>query len=252
MRLLKDLRDWLALRRHLQRPWSFVRTRTRDLPGPWCDVFLRDGGTLRLRTDTDDRQVFNDVFARDEYGVTGLADLDTVIDVGAHVGAFSVRVATIARRVLSYEPFPASHDLLVENTRRFPHVTVFRQAVAGRRAAAPLFIGNDPCNNSLVRGLAGDSTITVDAVTLADVFEQHRVDRCDLLKLDVEGAEYDILQGATDDVLRRVRRIVLEYHPVEGASAERLAGHLSHSGFRVRLRPRRRRQGKGVLFGVRG
>jgi len=57
--------------------------------------------------------------------------------------------------------------------------------------------------------------IRVHAVTLADVLAQQALDRVDLLKLDCEGAEYEILMNATEETLAKVQRIVMEYHNVD-------------------------------------
>ena len=59
-------------------------------------------------------------------------------------------------------------------------------------------------------------TMTLDSV-LRD-FES-----VDLLKMDIEGGEYEVLYGSAPETLRKIRRITLEYHPDEGSPAELLA-----------------------------
>src|SRR5712692_3199383 len=97
-----DISDYFILRRYIRRPGDFIRLRKSGKP--FLDVTLREGGIFRLRP--QDWHVFYGVFARDEYRLNGSAEnsYDTVIDIGGHVGTFSVRVAPYARRVLSYEP----------------------------------------------------------------------------------------------------------------------------------------------------
>jgi hypothetical protein len=64
------------------------------------------------------------------------------------------------------------------------------------------------------------------------------VDRCDLMKVDIEGAEYDVFMAA-DDVLRRgiLRHVALEIHPSilanRGLSADTLHAHMIESGYRL-------------------
>jgi len=53
----------------------------------------------------------------------------------------------------------------------------------------------------------------MQACTLRDVFEQNQMERCDILKMDVEGAEFGILYGAGDDLLKRIAAIYVECHP---------------------------------------
>jgi FkbM family methyltransferase len=69
--------------------------------------------------------------------------------------------------------------------------------------------------------------------TLARLAGEQRLDRIDLLKLDCEGAEWDILPAA-EDVLPRVRQICMEFHCERGWTAEKLADWLKTRGFEVR------------------
>ncbi|HUS57466.1 MAG TPA: FkbM family methyltransferase, partial [Planctomycetota bacterium] len=76
------------------------------------------------------------------------------------------------------------------------------------------------------------------------------VERCDLLKLDCEGAEYDALLGAPRALLERIGRIVMEYHPMPNAAqtADALAAHLRAAGFGVAVSPSRKTPGQGLMF----
>ncbi|HET6203009.1 MAG TPA: FkbM family methyltransferase [Planctomycetota bacterium] len=254
-----DFRDYLALRAHLARPWGFLRMRGRPLEGPFADVPLREGGTVRLRAAPMDRHIFHRIFARDEYGLDefGPGSLGTVIDIGAHAGFFALRVAPLAARVLCYEPVPENYELLVHNVGRFPHVRPHPLAVAGRRGTGRLLLSSNPSSHSMFPpgpdGRVGG--IEVACVALADVFESNGVARCDLLKLDCEGAEYDILFSLPGELWSRIERVRMEFHAVGGKgeewSGERLADHLVRHGHATRLEPSRRHPGKGHLFSVR-
>jgi hypothetical protein len=52
----------------------------------------------------------------------------------------------------------------------------------------------------------------VEGITLADVLERYQLPRCDFLKLDCEGAEFDILRSMSPELSRQVNKIILEYH----------------------------------------
>jgi hypothetical protein len=67
-------------------------------------------------------------------------------------------------------------------------------------------------------------------LALADVLTE----RCDLLKIDCEGGEFDIFKAADDLSLRGVRRIVLEFHRVAGDPQE-LVDRLASAGFRTAI-----------------
>ena len=69
----------------------------------------------------------------------------------------------------------------------------------------------------------------------ADIIEDRGIDRIDFLKLDVEGAEYDILLNCPDEMLTKVRRIVMEYHEFDAdkRNHEDLVKRLNSQGFTV-------------------
>jgi FkbM family methyltransferase len=256
---LSDFGDWFVLRRHLLRPWAFLRLRKRPPAEPVYNIALRDGGVFRIRMQDQDRHTFHRIFARDEYRLNGVppGSFDTVVDIGAHIGVFALRVAGLARRVLCYEPAPESFELLRRNIGRFPHVRLHPAAVAGRRGTATLYLGKNPSAHSLfpAEGQTSRGAIPVECVTLEDVFREHSLERCDLLKLDCEGAEYEILYQAPPELWRRIARVALEYHPAGGTdprwSGEALARYLNEMGHRTELRPSKRHPRKGLLFAER-
>lgn len=255
---LSDITDYFVLRRYMSQPWAFLRLRKHPPLEPFVDIPFKDGGSFRIRALPSDRGTLKSVFARDEYRLNGIGrdSLDTVVDIGAHIGAFTVRVAPLARRVLSYEPTPASYDLLVRNTTRFPHVKVHSAAVTAHRGTTTVFaMGTDPTINSLISSEYHDSATTVDSITLADIFAEHGIDRCDLLKIDCEGSEYEILHAVPKELWPRIERICMEYHPVFGGNGmwtgEGLARYLAGVGHQATIYPSKRRPRLGLLFSVR-
>ena len=251
------IREYFALRRFIREPWAFLRTRRRPMAGPHEDVEFRDGFRVRLRAVPMDRHIFHRIFARDEYRLDGVApgSWDTVVDVGAHIGLFAVRAAPLARRLLSFEPERGNFEALRHNLSvpRFSHVVAERKAVAGRRGRVSFYPSANPSAHSMIPA-AGAEAVEVDAVTLADVFAEHGVERCDLLKLDCEGAEYEILRSVPDALWPRIRRIGMEYHPVAdgGWSGAALEAFLTDRGYDCGLFPSRKKPEKGLLFAERG
>lgn len=251
--------EYLALRRHLVRPWRFLRTRKDPLPGPHEDIPFREGYSVRVRNVPMDRHIFHRIFARDEYRLDGIppGSWDTVIDVGAHIGLFAVRAAPLTRRVLSYEPVRANFEMLRHNVSppRFSHVRPEEKAVGGTRGEVPLYPSDNPSAHSMFpeeapRGPA----ITVPCVTLEDVFRTHSVERCDLLKLDCEGAEYGLLEAVPAGLWPAILRIRMEFHPVAGAGGwppERLGAFLGRHGYACEVLPSKKNPAKGHLFAAR-
>ena len=183
-----------------------------------------------------------------------------VVDIGANVGVFSVWAVRRAgaRRVIALEPSESSVVALRANLVRngLPEVTVCPKAVGARRGRALLYRRGPPAMNTLFSTDAAGSHFQelgpVEVVTLDDVFSAFAVERCDLLKLDCEGSEYDILSAASARTLGAIQAVAAEYHiGLNSGDPEALRGLLESSGFVVSMEERVGSEG-GHLHAVRG
>ena len=143
----------------------------------------------------------------------------TVIDIGAFLGDFAVFAAQRVAdgRVYAFEPVPDSYRLLRQNLElnRAAQVTAYPLAIAGKRGPRTLYVfPNHAEQNSVVpsRMSGARTAVTVEGITLPDIFAMLALDRCDFLKLDCEGAEYEILFDAPPELFTRITHICLEYH----------------------------------------
>jgi FkbM family methyltransferase len=143
-----------------------------------------------------------------------------VVDVGANVGVFCLWAARRlgAARIVAVEPSPRMARALRANLERnnLEHVTVLEAALGAERGQAVLYKRGAEVMDTLFQrdnyGSRFEPAGTVKIVTLEDVFTDLEINHCELLKLDCEGAEYEILFGASDAALAKVRHIAAEYH----------------------------------------
>lgn len=189
---------------------------------------LRTGVELQTCAGRDDDGVIREVWAENVYQVLArdLGDTGVCLDLGANIGAFSLFVARFRPevRVYAYEPNPENHALLVSNAARnglAANVLPRPQAVAATRGRAR-FHPQWTCGRLLAEG-----AIEVETVTLEDVFTRDGLTACDVLKADVEGAEYDIFPGASVETLQRIRYLTMEFHPTTVARFGGLMATLS-------------------------
>ena len=141
-----------------------------------------------------------------------LPERPIIVDAGANIG-----VATrwlLARhpgaRVVAFEPDPDNARLLRENTRG-RHVTVEEVALGDRNEEVILYRGDHDAVHSIVAGAAGETGSTVRCVRLDRWLETSGIERVDLLKLDVEGAEERVLDGLGERIAD-VGAIIGELH----------------------------------------
>lgn len=209
--------------------------------GPHAVRLRRSGLAFRVRGATDvwsvKEAVLDDLYERHGFPIEPGW---TVIDGGAGIGEFSLLAASRGATVVAFEPNPASFALLEENARlndAVGEVRAFALALGG--TSGPLSLDASPGDPVRARsGRSNGTTIVIDALSLADALDCSGIDRVDLLKLDCEGAEYDILFNASPAVLDRVDRIVLEYHDWEGEPDHGdLVRFLEGAGYRVATAP---------------
>ncbi len=166
---------------------------------------------------------------------------DTVADVGAHIGLYAVALAKrvgAGGRVIAFEPDPANHRW-VETHAKFNGVesqlTVVNAAVGAQDGRISFSGGKDIQNQIVPAGTPGSHEVPV--MRLDTYFANRRVD---ILKVDVEGFEEEVLEGADTllrDAARSPRRIYIEVHPYNwhycGTSSDSLLNRLARHGYVV-------------------
>jgi FkbM family methyltransferase len=177
------------------------------------------------------------VFVRREYG--DLAKFQTIVDIGAHLGGFAVYAARSCpdARIYCYEPEQRNFALLKRNidiNGLDGRVSVFQSAVASNSGARDLAVG-DSLVNSFHIPPPNASLETVDCTTLKDIFVHQGLEAIDLLKINCEGAEYEILESCSHADFNRIANIRLEYHNLDtvNRNGDSLARFLQSRGYRI-------------------
>jgi FkbM family methyltransferase len=161
-----------------------------------------------------------EIWGLQEYMCDGFyapADGDVVLDIGAHVGLFSIWIARRApgARVFAFEPFAENCETLRANVEGWTNNVQVRQlAVGGQSGRARMVdVGERSLDHRLATpDFADGSGHTVEVVTLAQAIEMTGASSIDLLKVDIEGSELAVFEAADRALLARIKRIALEYH----------------------------------------
>lgn len=163
------------------------------------------------------------------------------LDVGAYFGWYALNVARERprARVIAFEPVPSSQALLEENRarNRLPNVRLARAAVGAEAGEAEMELP-PTANGGSARLAAGDGAAErrrVPVTTLDATVEAQGLVRVDLVKIDVEGAEVEVLRGAAETLRRHRPRLLVELNPTalraRGAEPAELLARLDELGY---------------------
>ncbi len=251
-KLLFGIREWLLV----------IRLFLGLAPENIYTIHLRYSGvSFQVRTSMDVWSVKETLLDRfyEKYG-TAIGDGWRIVDIGAGIGEFTMfaLLGHPQNYVYAFEPYPRSYDLLRKNliVNQIANVQTFPDAISGETGTLlldlsrgePLQIQSYIPDTSPTHG----EVLKVRSLSLADAINRLKLDRCDLLKLDCEGAEYEILFHTGTSVLRRIDRIVLEYHDnVNKYTHHDLAEFLGGEGFKVNTYPNQVHSYLGYLYAYR-
>ncbi|MGD0021062.1 MAG: FkbM family methyltransferase [Smithellaceae bacterium] len=195
-------------------------------------------------------QTFKEIFM-DECYLTGLErDIpsdSTIIDIGANAGYFTLFAASLCPRakIFSFEPVPVNYAQLKHHRdlNDTCKISCFPLAVAGHSGEINLnFDTTDSFTTSATMfpsGKAAEKSLAVPCVTLQRLMDENSIGKCDLLKMDCEGAEYDILYNCPAGYLQRIDQIAMEVHwgQREDQNIDALESFFKKQGFLTRRCP---------------
>lgn len=216
-------------------------------------IELRNGLKFRVRDFFDIWMIKESVLDRDYERVGGRFEgARTIIDCGAGIGEFSISVAVKSPQatIHSYEPHPQSRSLLDANCalNAIGNVVIYPHAVTGKlRGTGTLHAGGKSAYSSIHSGNMAVAEISVPRKPLTEAIKDAG-GHCDLLKIDCEGAEYEMLFETPQSTFENIRQIVLEWHRVAEHSPEELVKFLEKLEYVVHRVPNPVHSSIGFLY----
>lgn len=208
-------------------------------------TFRSRGSSITVPNRPGARVPVYEVFVEDEYRIgwltQGLGPDLTVLDIGAHVGCFTVAIAAKypQAKVDSYEASPSTAAYLQRNVDdnslndRVTAHSLAVQAVAGELELADN--GAASGHNGVLHLGEGGATVKVRSVSMREALTIRGASP-DVVKIDTEGGEYDMVLGSDPADWAGVQRVVLEYHDLPGHSWEQLEEAFAKAGLHVQHR----------------
>jgi FkbM family methyltransferase len=166
-----------------------------------------------------------------------------VVDIGGGIGDYAIHAAygNPGATIYAFEPFPSSYQLLIQNLtlNAIDNVIAFQKAIWQRDGQITLDLSSgEPLQISSQENPVtenGTEVIRVNAISLETLFKIENLSHIDLLKMDCEGAEYEILMKTSAETIKKIKRIIMEYHDVDAAHHHGMLGTLLESqGFAVK------------------
>src|SRR3990172_7496415 len=184
-------------------------------------VILRNGKLLKIRLintldlgsvmETHQRKIYTPSFIK-------IPANPIIIDIGASIGDFGVFCASSFNdvRVYCFEPMKEAFELMQENIK----LNNYGKNIIPYNLAI-----------SDIEGTIRFGANIYNAITIKKIFQQNKLDKCDLLKMDIEGAEYNVLLNTPVEVLKTINAIAMECHIVDTDNELiHLTNHLTETG----------------------
>ncbi len=159
---------------------------------------------------------------------------DVFLDIGAHVGKYALQVAKAIRKdglVIAIEPDPRNYRLLRKNIQinKLNNVIALNIAAWNDNKPLKLFIGKNSQHSSIKRN-EGLGWITVEGKCLDDILTKYNIRHVDWIKIDVEGAELEVLKGLINTLKRMNPKIIIE---VMDENKEKVFAYLRSFGYEI-------------------
>jgi len=203
----------------------------------------KNGFKIMLRTDSTDLMAFTHVWLIEEYSKQGfdIHETDTVIDVGAHIGSFSLYASQSCKKgiVYSFEPMNENYKMLKLNLQlnNLQNVITNNSAISKSSSKIILFQNQDESGHS--KFIQTDNPIEVNSKSLNDFFSENNLKSCHLLKLDCEGAEYEIIDSLNKKYFDIIEKMIIEYHLADSNPEllENLKNKLKLNSYEISINP---------------
>ena len=196
---------------------------------------------FKARHNSLDAFVLYEIWRYQTYREAEIRRGDVVVDIGANIGGYAVLAAKSGAMVIAYEPVPETYQLLSNNLiiNNCRNVKIYNAAVGSEIGDVTMNVNQQAAGlDSIYQTFSSTKKIKVPSIDLHEIFVRNKLKKIDVLKIDVEGAEYDILLNARPSDMRKIRTITMEYHDFldHGHNKKELISFLRSNGFDVQMR----------------
>jgi FkbM family methyltransferase len=182
---------------------------------------------------------YDEMFVEKKYDFLFKTKLNTVLDIGANAGTFSkLFLENGVSKIYAFEP---NQDALVNLNylaSKEPNLKVIEKAVHTNEEDLKFYIdkgnttiGSFDSNHVNLNNNAEVKEIIVPTITLQNFIKQENLSKIDLIKIDIEGAEYNLIEHLTDPVFDITDRFLIEWHNNTDQRVQKLVDKLISKGY---------------------
>ncbi len=189
------------------------------------------GNEIHYRPGTSDQGVIYVILVKPEkkaeYWVPRDLEADVILDIGGNIGVTTIYLADHfpTAKIYTFEPVAQNFALLVKNVEHLSNVEAFPFGLGAEQGMFEIYSSEDEKNlagyslhelasDGINVGVDRSRMIQVEIRPVSVVLAELGITKIDIIKIDTEGAEFDILTSIDPEILARVQWILGELHGV--------------------------------------
>ena len=181
--------------------YKYLKNHKEYLQNKHNDYQFREGMNFSFNEKESSTHIFSEIFIGECYPINKSTKQEKVIvDIGSNIGFFTIYalIKNPNSQILAVEANPKNFEILKNNiyeNNLSDNVKVFNCVVTSKPGLQPFYLSSNSGWSSIYneRGAKNGKIIHVDSTSLSMLFENNKLNVIDLLKIDIEGAEYDIM-----------------------------------------------------------
>lgn len=180
---------------------------------------FRNGLVWHVDTTKRGFAVLGDVWIQNPYKIINkIKNPKVILDLGAHIGSFSIMAAKKFphARIYSIDASIDNFEMLKKNLKEnnIKNVFPFNEGAGSENTELEFYIDENNTVLNSFKKRPGNKSYKIKCKTLKKIFHELKIEKCDFMKLDVEGFEYKILKKAEQDgVLKKITALAAEINP---------------------------------------
>ena len=233
---------YLSLPKYVTNPFGVFLKELTVPKGGNIEYHLRNGLGLTIRAKTFDKYIVQEIYTGSyDIALSELPKSPVVIDAGAHIGVFATKVTKDYPLAVLFciEPIADNLRLLNKNLKdnSLSTMTAIIDGSLSGSSGQKTIYGRKDHSAGFNLYMPTDMEYKTSGHTLESLFQEYKIAHCDLLKLDIEGGEYEVLYSTPLHIFEKIENIVMEYHPFpkELAGVDKLVDFLSKNNYSVNL-----------------